>query len=78
MLTAAFDTDFIENGYPADVLLSCINQQLANFAVEKPFGPKKCPVYLKLPWTGNVSSKFENQISKAITSSYYALTPRVV
>ena len=25
----------IENGYPADVLLSCINQKLANFAAEK-------------------------------------------
>ena len=28
----------IENGYPADVLLSCINQKLANFAAEKTFG----------------------------------------
>ena len=25
----------IENGYPAEVLLSCINQKLANFAAEK-------------------------------------------
>ena len=68
----------IENGYPADVLLSCINQELANFAAEKPFGPEKCLVYLKFPWIGNVSSKFENQISKAITSCYYAVKPRAV
>ena len=68
----------IENGYPADVLLSCINQKLANFAEEKTFGPEKCPVYLKLPWIGNVSSKFENQINKAITSCFYAVKPRVV
>ena len=68
----------IENGYPADVLLSCINQKLANFAAEKTFGPEKCPVYLKLPWIGNVSSKFENQINKAITSCFYAVKPRVV
>ena len=68
----------IENGYPADVLLSCINQKLANFAAEKPIGPEKCPVYLKLPWVGNVSSKFENQISKAITSCYHAVKPSVV
>ena len=67
-----------QNGYPAYVLLSCINQKLANFAAEKPFGPEKCPVYLKLPWIGNVSSKFENQISKAITSCYYAVKPCVV
>ena len=46
----------IENGYPADVLLSCINQKLANFGAEKAFVPEKCPFYLKLPWIGNVSS----------------------
>ena len=68
----------IDNGYPTDVLLSCINQKLASFAAGKPIGPEKCPVYLKLPWIGNVSSKFENQISKAITSCYYAVKPRVV
>ena len=68
----------IENGYPADVLLSCINQKVANFAAEKTFGPEKCPVYPKLPWIGNVSSKFENQINKAITSCFFAVKPRVV
>ena len=39
----------IENGYSADVLLSCINQKQANFAADKTFGLEKCPVYLKLP-----------------------------
>ena len=68
----------IENGCPTDVLLSCINQKLANFAAEKSFGSEKCPVYLKLPWTGNVSSKSENQINKAITSCFYAVKPLVV
>ena len=68
----------IENGYPAFVLLSCINQKLANVAAEKPFGPEKCPVYLKLLWICNVSSEFEDQVSKAITSCYYAVMPCVV
>ena len=40
----------IENRYAANVQLSCINQKLTNFAAEKPIGPEKCPVYLKLPW----------------------------
>ena len=61
----------IENGYPGDVLLSCIQQKLTNFAAEKPCGPEKSTVYLKLPWIGNFSSKFENQIIKAITSCFY-------
>ena len=68
---------FIENGYPADVLLSCINQTLATFAAEIIFGPEKCPVFPKVPWIGNVLSKFENQISKAIKPYYYAVKLRV-
>ena len=68
----------IENGYPNDAFISYVKQILANFAAEKPCGPEKCPVYLKLPWIGNVSSKFENQINKAITSCFYAEKPRVV
>ena len=68
----------IENGYPDDVLISCIKQKLANFAAEKPCGPEKCPFYLKVPWIGNVSSRFENQINKAITSCFYAVKPCVV
>ena len=88
----------IENGYPADVPLSCINQNLANFAAERAFGSEKCPVYKikqlviengypadvplscinqNLPWIGKVSSKFENQINKAIASCFYAVKPRV-
>ena len=68
----------IENRYPVDILLSCIDQKLANFAAERTFGPEKCPVYLRLPWIGGVSSKFENQSNKAITSFFYVMKPRVV
>ena len=68
----------IENGYQTHVLLSCINQKLASFAAAKTFGPERCPVYLKLPLIGNVSSKFDNQINKASTSCFYAVNPRVV
>ena len=35
-------------------------------------------MYLKLSWIGNISSKFENQINKAITSCFYAVKPCVV
>ena len=68
----------IENGYPDDVVISCIKQKLANFAAERPCSAEKCPVCLKFPWIGNVSSKFENHINKAITSCFYAVKPRVV
>ena len=68
----------IENGYPTDVLLSCINQKLANFPAGRAFGPEKFPVYLKLPCIGIVSLKFDNQINKAITSCFHAVKPCVV
>ena len=68
----------IENGYLADVLLSCISQKLASFAAGKTFGPEKCLVYLNLPCIDNVSQKFENQINKTIASCFYVLKPGVV
>ena len=68
----------IENGYPDDALISCIKQKLANFEAGKPCGPEKFPVYLNLPWIGNGSLTFENQINKAITSCFYAVKPRDV
>ena len=68
----------IDNGYPEDVLVSCIKEKLHNISSEKQIGPEKCPDYLKLPWIGNVSSKFENHINKAIKSCFYAVKPRAV
>ena len=68
----------IPNGYRADVILSCINRKLANFAAEKTIGPAKCPVYPNCLGLVNVSSKFENQISTTTTSCYYAVKPLVV
>ena len=53
----------IDNAHPEDVLVSCIKEKLANVSSEERFDPQRCPVYLKLPWIGNVSSKFENQIN---------------
>ncbi len=36
------------------------------------------PVYLKMPWIGNVSLRFENQIRKAINKCLAAANPRLV
>ena len=52
--------------------------KLANIPSEKQFGPEKFQVYLKLLWTGNVSSRFDNQINKAITFCFYGVKPRAV
>ena len=44
-LVPSWIVTFVENGYPDDVLLSCINKKFANFAAEKSIGQEKCPVY---------------------------------
>ena len=67
-----------DNGYPEDVLISCIKEKLANISSEKQFGPEKCSVSLKLPWIGNVSSKLGKKINKAIKSCFYTVKPRAV
>ena len=41
-------------------------------------GPEKCPVYLRLPWLGFVSIRFEKQVKSAIQQCYFAVQPRVV
>ena len=75
-INSAYETGLtellIENRYSTDVLLSCSNQKLANFAAEKAFGPDRCPVYLKLPQIGNSSLKIENHINKVITFNIWS------
>ena len=41
-------------------------------------GLKKCPVYLKLPWIGNISLKFEKQVKSNVQNCFRAVDPRVI
>ena len=41
-------------------------------------GPKKCPVYLHLPWLGNVLMRYEMQIKTAVKRCYFAVKPCIV
>ena len=41
------------------------------------FGPKKCPVYLRLPWLGSVSTRFEKQVKSAVKQCFSAVEPCV-
>ena len=40
--------------------------------------PKKCPVYFKLPWIGNILIIFEKQCKTAVSSCFGAVKLRVV
>ena len=69
---------FLENGYQEEFILVYIKEKIGNFSADVKFGPQKCPVYLKLPWIGDCSLRFESQIKQAITNCFFAVNPRVV
>ena len=53
-------------------------EKLLRFQQNAKEGPKKYPVYLKLPWIGENSLKFNRKIKLAITNCFGAVQPRVV
>ena len=67
-----------ENGYPDHVVNSSITRKIRNFLRPPSYGPKKCPVYLHLPWLGAISTRFEKQVASAVQRCYFSVEPRVV
>ena len=61
-----------QNGYLEIVISSSIRNKISRFDLPKQ-GPQKCPVYLKLPWIGKISLKFESQIKSAAKKCYGAI-----
>ena len=53
----------VANGYPNHIITSTFFKKIRQFNQSSQRGPKKCPVYLRLPWLGNVSTKFGKQIT---------------
>ena len=77
------EIDFIRsilcsNGYPENVINSRIKRKIEGFRLPPKEGPEKCPAYLKLPWIGIISTKFENQCKTAVSSCFGAVKLRVV
>ena len=65
----------INNGYPEAVIYTVITKKINQFCRPKELGPKKCPVYLHLPWLGNISMRYEMQIKTTVKRSYFAVEP---
>ena len=68
----------LDNGYPEDLVLKHISKKIAQFSTAKPFGPEKCPVYLKAPWIGSASQQLEHQIKSAVQNCYGAMSSRLI
>ena len=60
-------TIFEKNGYPLDVINSVICAKLKKSShTVKQLGPKKCRIYMRLPYIGNISNRFDKEISRAV------------
>ena len=60
------------------MVTSIFFKKIGQFNQSSQHGSKKCLVYLHLPWLGNVSTKFEKQITTATQRCYFAVEIRVV
>ena len=58
------------DGYPENVIKSRIKRKIEEFKLPPKEELEKCPVFLKLPWIGNISTKFENQCKTAVRSCF--------
>ena len=68
----------LENGNPERAINSAFKQKLQQLNSNPVHTVKKCPVYLHIPWIGNVSMKFEKQIMSAVKRCFFSVKPRVI
>ena len=64
-------------GYPFDIVDKTIKKTISNLDRPKLFGPKKCPVYPRHPFLGNVANFLEDKVKYIVGSTYGAITLRI-
>ena len=67
-----------ENGYPEHAINSAFKQKLQQLNSNSVHTVEKCPVYLHIPWLGNVLMKFEKQITSAVKCCFFSVKPCVI
>lgn len=65
-------------GYPENIVDRVIKAKLTSKASITPYGPQKCPVYLRLPYIGPVSNRFQHQASSAVGACFGSVRLRVI
>ena len=53
-------------------------KKIFNFQTSKRFGPEKYPAYLKLPWIGSISLKYEKRIKSTVNNYFESVLARIV
>ena len=68
----------LNNGYPENVINAQITKKIAKFSSFKQFGLEKCPVYLRVPCIGKLSTNLEKEVKTAVESCYSSVSTRLV
>ena len=68
----------LNNGYPSDIVDKNIRLKLSKYGEAQQFTPKKCPVYLKLPYLGDKAKLYADHVRKAVKKTFNAVTLRTV
>ena len=69
---------FIKNGYPESFVNRLIKLHKVSLSENKPYGPEKLHVVLKLPYAGNTSYSMMNKVKSIKESAYFAIKPRII
>ena len=68
----------LENGYSEHAINSAFKRKLQQLNSNLVHTVEKCPVYLYIPWIGNILMKFEKQITSAVKRCFFSIEPRVI
>ena len=66
------------NGHPEDMAPEHILKKIAQFSTAKPFGPGKCPLYLRAQRIGSAFQQLEYHIKTAVRNCYGAVSPWLI
>ena len=68
----------LDNGYPEDFVLKQISKKITQFSRPKRFGPDKCPVYLRVTYTGKAALTLKRNLRIAVENCYGSVALRTV
>ena len=68
----------LDIGYPEDFVLKQIPKKITQFSRPKRFGPDKCPVYLRVTYTGKAALTLERNLRIAVENCYGCVALRTV
>ena len=63
--------------YPFNIVDKNVRKTISRLDKPKTYGPEKCPVYLRLPYLGSVTSFLEDKFKDIVRSTYGAVKVRV-